>query len=392
MNTFSLPFFASGGSLSKRNKNYFLEPNRFDFGLIGGLILLMSVGIVMVASSSVEYAGEHYADPTFIVKRQFIYLMVGLLVGAITMMFSLDFWREYSVGLLVLGLFVLLLVLLPGIGKEVNGSQRWLALGPIQIQASEIGKFCFIVFFAAYLSRRNGYIRTRWSAFFLMIGLIASIVLLLLLEPDFGTSVVLCLTLGAMMFVAGVPFLRFLLLAWAGVMGLIFIAFSSEYRRDRLTAFMDPWSDRFDNGYQLVQSLIAFGRGEIFGVGLGNSVQKALFLPESHTDFVFAVFVEEFGFFGALLLILLVVYIIVKIVLIAMKALKQNELFGAFICFGIAVMFAIQAFVNMGVASGLLPTKGLTFPFVSYGGSSLVITCALFSLIFRVNWELKHDQ
>ena len=366
--------------------------SNIDMSLLAIVALLVSVGLVLVASSSVEFASERYADPVYILRKQMIFLSMGVCIGTLVLFIPTDLWQKYSVPFLALGIFLLIAVLIPGIGKMVNGSRRWMSLGPFSMQASEMAKLCLIVFFAGYLNRRNEYVRSKWSAFFVMTGVVGSVVFLLLLEPDFGSSVVLCLTLGAMMFVAGVPLLRFLMLAFLGMISLAMIAVLSPYRWERLITFMDPWSRKFDSGYQLVQSLIAFGRGEFFGVGLGNSVQKSLFLPEAHTDFVFSIYVEEFGFVGALLLIAIVIALVAKIALIAVESFKQEKLFGGFICVGVGVMLAIQAFINMGVASGLLPTKGLTFPFVSYGGSSLLITCILVALVFRVNWELSRDQ
>ena len=366
--------------------------SRVDGQLAAALIALMSIGLVLVASSSIEFAAERYGDAWLFVRKQFIFLLMGIVGGLIIFMLPLDVWRKYSSIFLALGIISLIVVLIPGIGKMVNGSRRWLPLGPFAMQASELAKLCMIVFFAGYLDRRLDYVRSKWSAFFIMTGLIGLVVLLLLLEPDFGSSVVLCLALGAMMFVAGVPLLRFLLLALSGVVALALIAVMSPYRWTRLITFMDPWERKFDSGYQLVQSLTAFGSGEYFGVGLGNSVQKLLYLPEAHTDFVFSVFFEEFGLFGAVILIALVVFMIFKVIGIALDALNQKNYFGAFLCVGIGMVLAVQSLINMGVASGALPTKGLTFPLVSYGGSSLLITFAMLTLVFRVKWELANEK
>lgn len=365
---------------------------RFDGALILVVFALAFLGLVMVASSSIEYAAERYGDGWYVFRKQAIFLVMGICVGIIAFLMPLSVWRKYSVFLFLIGIALLIAVLIPGIGKTVNGSRRWLALGPFTMQASELAKLCLIVFFAGYLDRRNQYVRQKWSAFFVMTLIVAFAVFLLLLEPDFGSAVVVSITLGSMMFVAGVPLLRFMLLAISGVGGLAMIAVLSPYRWERLITFMDPWSRKFDSGYQLVQSLIAFGRGEFWGVGLGNSVQKALFLPEAHTDFVFSVFVEEFGFAGAIGLIGLVIFFVCKIGMVGRAAFEKQHVFGGLVCVGITVMIAIQAFINMGVASGLLPTKGLTFPFVSYGGSSLLITCLLMALVFRVKWEVSDEK
>jgi len=366
-----------------------------DSGLVLSAFALMSIGLVMVASSTLDFADAHprYGDAFFFVKRQAIFLLAGIVGGAVLLTVPLSLWQKYSPVLLLLAMLCLVAVLVPGIGNMVNGSRRWFYLGPVSVQASELAKFCLILYFASYLARKNKEVRYEWAGFFKMLAIISLVVFLLLLEPDFGASVVICLTLGAMMFVAGVPILRFLFLALSGVALLTAMAVFSPYRWQRLVAFMDPWSQQFEGGYQLVQSLIAFGRGEWFGMGLGNSIQKLFFLPEAHTDFIFAIYAEELGLLGAIVLITLYGYFIFKMFMLARWCYERNNLFGCFLVFGISLMIAVQAFLNMGVASGLLPTKGLTLPFISYGGSSLLISCAFVALVFRVALEegYRHD-
>ncbi|WP_028887017.1 putative lipid II flippase FtsW [Teredinibacter turnerae] len=364
-----------------------VENTTMDRSLIVAAGLLLSVGMVMVASSSMDFAFATYGDPWFFVKKQCLFLCVGILGGAIIASVPTDIWQKYASVLLLVGLILLLAVLVPGIGKVVNGSRRWLDLGPVGIQASELAKFCFIIYFASYLARKNEEVKARWAGFFKMVMVLGLAAVLLLLEPDFGSAVVLSMTLSCMMFVAGIPVFRFAIIALFGLASMFSLAYLSPYRWERIVAFMDPWSRQFDSGYQLVQSLIAFGRGEWFGAGLGNSLQKLFFLPEAHTDFIFAIYAEEFGFVGAILLVLLYGFFVWRMVSLARVALNRQKLFSGFLVFGIAGMFAIQAFINMGVASGLLPTKGLTLPLISYGGSSLLICCLLIALVFRVSWE-----
>ncbi|WP_018414960.1 putative lipid II flippase FtsW [Teredinibacter turnerae] len=364
-----------------------VENTTMDRSLIVAAALLLSVGMVMVASSSMDFAFATYGDPWFFVKKQCLFLCVGILGGAIIASVPTDIWQKYASVLLLVGLILLLAVLVPGIGKVVNGSRRWLDLGPVGIQASELAKFCFIIYFASYLARKNEEVKARWAGFFKMVMVLGLAAVLLLLEPDFGSAVVLSMTLSCMMFVAGIPVFRFAIIALFGLASMFSLAYLSPYRWERIVAFMDPWSRQFDSGYQLVQSLIAFGRGEWFGAGLGNSLQKLFFLPEAHTDFIFAIYAEEFGFVGAILLVLLYGFFVWRMVALARVALSRQKLFSGFLVFGIAGMFAIQAFINMGVASGLLPTKGLTLPLISYGGSSLLICCLLIALVFRVSWE-----
>jgi len=379
----------TAGSLTIKD---YMPPMAVDRGLLAAVAALVSIGLIMVTSSSLDFADAVYGDAWYFAKKQFIYLSLGVVGGLVVASVPTPIWERYSGLLLLLAIVFLVAVLIPGIGKMVNGSRRWLYVGPVSVQASELAKFCLIVYFASYLSRKNHEIRFQWGGFFKMIAVIALVVFLLLLEPDFGSAVVICFTLGAMMFVAGVPLLRFLLLALSGVAMLSAMAVLSPYRWKRLVAFMDPWSQQFDGGYQLVQSLIAFGRGEWLGMGLGNSIQKLFFLPEAHTDFVFAIYAEEFGLVGAFLLILLFGFFVWKLIILSRLAFSRKKLFSCYLVFGIAMMIAIQAFINMGVASGLLPTKGLTLPFISYGGSSLLIACALVALIFRVSWEEQYGN
>ncbi len=365
---------------------------KFDGAFMAALCGLLSVGLIMVASSSLDFSAARYGDAWLLFRKQCIFLMMGASVSMVILFIPTTVWQKYSGVFLFLALLFLVAVLIPGVGKVVNGSRRWLPMGIFSMQASELAKICLVLFFASYLARRNHEVRTSWTAFFVMISVIGAVVLLLLLEPDFGSSVVLAFTLGCMMFVAGVPILRFLLVAAMAVAAFGAIAVFSPYRWERLVAFMDPWSRQFDSGYQLVQSLIAFGRGEWFGLGLGNSLQKLFFLPEAHTDFIFAIYAEEFGLIGALALIGLFVFFLSKIFLLAKRANAEGKMFSAYLCFGIAVMLSAQTFINMGVASGLLPTKGLTLPLMSYGGSSLLVTLALIALVIRVNWELCDER
>ncbi len=369
-----------------------LFADRIDRGFAVAVAALLSIGLVMVASSSMDFASALYGDEWLLLRKQCIFLCLGLAVSVVVVCIPMIVWQKYSAVFLLIGIVFLVAVLIPGVGKTVNGSQRWIPLGLFSMQASELAKICLIIFFASYLSRRHHFVKERWSAFFIMVFIIGLVVVLLLLEPDFGSAAVIAFTMACMMFVAGVPIIRFLLVATLGVGSFAVIAVISPYRWERLVAFMDPWSRQFDSGYQLVQSLIAFGRGEWFGLGLGNSLQKLFFLPEAHTDFIFAIFAEEFGLVGALALVGLFIFFIFKILKVSKEACDEGQLFSAYLCFGIGIMLAVQAFINMGVASGLLPTKGLTLPLVSYGGSSLLVTFVLVALVFRANWELKNGS
>ena len=284
---------------------------------------------------------------------------------------------------------MLLLVLVPGVGVEVNGAARWINAGLFRMQVSEPAKLLFIIYLARYLARHGEEVRSRISGFIKPIGLLAIAALLLLLEPDFGATVVLTATVMGMIFMAGVKLLQFSgLLGGAGLL-LASLAVSSPYRMNRLTTFMDPWADPFDSGFQLTQSLIAIGRGEWFGVGLGSSIQKLFYLPEAHTDFVFAVLAEELGLLGVCFVIVVYAVLVWRAFLIAAQAARAENLFAAYLAYGIGIWFGLQSFINIGVNMGLLPTKGLTLPLMSYGGSSMIVMCAAIALLLRVDYETR---
>ena len=377
--------FASNSTMTRSTLQ--IDLPQWDNCLLWTALALVSFGIVMVASASIDFAAENYNDPWFFTKRQVTFLSLGIFAGIVVYLLPLKYWHQYSIYLLLLSFLLLVLVLVPGVGKVVNGSRRWLSFGPIGLQASEVAKFCLIIFFASYLTRRAQMVTRLWVSFAIMVTIVGATSLLLLLEPDFGSCVIIAFTLGVMMFVAGVPVIRFLLLSFLGLFCASLLILMSDYRKERMLSFTDPFSDPYEGGYQLVQSLIAFGRGDWFGLGLGNSIQKLFFLPDAHTDFIFAIMAEEFGMVGVTLFIALFSFFIAQIFIIAYTALRRGNLFGGYLSLGVASMLAIQAFVNMGVSSGLLPTKGLTLPFVSYGGSSLTVTCVLLALVFRVQYE-----
>jgi cell division protein FtsW len=280
-------------------------------------------------------------------------------------------------------------VLVPGVGREVNGSMRWLALGPLTLQASEPAKLAVIVYIAGYLVRHQMHVRTEFIGFGKPIGVVTIIAGLLLLEPDFGAAVVLFATTLGMLFLGGVPLRRFFAWGMVAVAALGSLAVLAPYRMQRLMAFRDPWSDPFNTGFQLTQALIAFGRGEWFGVGLGNSVQKLFYLPEVHTDFIFAVIGEELGLVGACVVIALFTALFVRILYIGGQAENSQQTFAAYVTYGIGLLIAIEAFVNIGVNMGILPTKGLTLPLISYGSNSTVMLCMALALVMRVSYETR---
>ncbi|MBT4518467.1 MAG: putative lipid II flippase FtsW [Halieaceae bacterium] len=355
---------------------------------LSGTALLM-VGLVAIGSASIEYAQWHFHTPWYHTTRHLIYIFVGIVAGLVVYRIPLRFWLDTGWVWLFIALALLILVLIPGIGLERNYSQRWLPLGPFTLQPSEFAKLTLAVYLAGYLVRREHEVRHQWQGFIKPMTVLFAMTLLLMVEPDFGATVIVVGMFFGMLFLAGVRLTHFLIVSMGGVATLAVLVVSAEYRMARLTAYTDPWADPWNKGYQLTQSLIAFGRGEWFGVGLGNSVQKLFYLPEAHTDFVFSIWAEETGFVGAMLVIALYTLLIGRIFWLGRRAAQLGNAFGSNICYGVALVFSGQAFINMGVSSGLLPTKGLTLPFVSYGGSSLIVCCCMLALVLRVDRELR---
>ena len=364
----------------------------YDQWLIGATLTLLCVGLIMVVSTSVSIAEQREMLPLYYFWRQLGAAAVGLTAAAVLMRMPLAFFERYSTTFLFLAMALLVAVLVPGLGREVNGSMRWLGLGPISLQASEPAKLAVVIYLAAYLVRHNKQVRSDFIGFIKPIGVITVISAALLLEPDFGAAVVLFTTVLGMLFLAGVPFLRFFFWGLAALVALAALSMLAPYRLQRLMTFMDPWSDPFNSGFQLTQALIAFGRGEWFGVGLGNSVQKLFYLPEVHTDFVFAVIGEEAGLFGTVSVICLFLFLIWRIFYVGGVAERANLTFAAYVTYGVGLLIGIQAFVNIGVNMGLLPTKGLPLPFLSYGSNNLVVTCASLGLVLRAGFEARASQ
>ena len=356
-----------------------------------GLALLL-VGLIAISSASIEYADWHYQNAWFHTQRHLIYLVVAISAGVVVYRVPPQFWLDTGWVWLFVALALLILVLIPGIGREVNGSQRWLPLGPFTLQPSEFAKMAMVVYLAGYMVRREHEVRHQWQGFLKPMTVLFAATLLLMIEPDFGATVIVVATTFGMLFLAGVKLGHFMLVLTGALGAMLVLVVSEPYRVKRLTAYTDPWADPYDTGFQLTQSLIAFGRGEWFGVGLGNSVQKLFYLPEAHTDFVFSIWAEETGFVGAMAVIALFAALIGRVFWVGRQAIAARNPFGAYVCYGVALIFSGQAFVNMGVSSGLLPTKGLTLPFVSYGGTSLIVCCSMLALVLRIDRDTRHPQ
>lgn len=362
-----------------------LTPFSYDNYLIFSSLFLLLLGLIMVASTSMNLA---QANPLYYFWKQCNYAAIGVVLAIITTQIPIRFWQWSNVFLLFFGIIILILVLIPGLGYEVNGSMRWIKLANFNFQPSELIKLFMILYLSGYLVRRSDEVRSTWRGFIKPMAIVCLITSLLLLEPDYGATVVLFATVLGMLFLAGVPLRQFVI--WVVVISfvLILIILVAPYRLQRLTAFIDPWADPFNTGFQLIQSLIAIGRGELLGVGLGNSIQKLAYLPEVHTDFLFAILAEELGLIGVIIVISLFAIIVLRAFIIAIKIERLGNYYAAYMAYGLGLSIGLQASINLGVNMGLLPTKGLTLPLMSYGGSSLITTCVMIGLLIRIHQEL----
>jgi cell division protein FtsW len=360
-----------------------------DPWVIGPVAALLLVGLVMVASASIGVSDRELGAPFHYFLRQLRFVGLGLVAATVVLAIPTAVWEKYSMVLLGIGVVLLVVVLIPGIGYEVNGSRRWVRLGFMNFQVSELARVLLLTYVASYAVRRADELRNDFKGFIRPVLVLGGAAVLLLLEPDFGAATVLLATGIAVLFLAGARITHLLVPIVVGFAGLAVLAVTSPYRLRRLVAFRDPWGDPFDSGFQLVQSLIAIGRGEWFGVGLGSSVQKLFYLPEAHTDFVFAVLAEEFGFVGVVVVLSLFALLVGRAFAISRNAARAGLQFQSYVAASIGIWLGLQAFVNIGVNTGLLPTKGLTLPLLSYGGSSMLVTLAWLGLLLRVHHETQ---
>lgn len=354
-------------------------------------ISLLSIGVIMVASSSISIADRNFSNPFYYLQRQLLFVAMGVFSALMVFKVRLRQWEKSSMALLLFALFLLTVVLIPGVGKTVNGSTRWLPLGVFNLQVSELVKLFLVIYVAGYLVRHGDAVRSSLVGFLKPMATVGVAGLLLLMEPDFGATVVIIGTVLAMTFLAGVRFSQFIAFVVMFACAAMLLVVTSPYRMQRITSFANPWADPFDSGFQLTQSLIAIGTGGWFGTGLGGSVQKLFYLPESHTDFLFAVLSEELGFIGVSVVILLYGILFFRAFKIAAQAEDSGNYFAAYVAYGIGIWLTMQAIINMGVNVGLLPTKGLTLPLMSYGGSSLIVCCIAIGLLMRINHETNSD-
>lgn len=362
-------------------------PSMYDRQLVWIALALMVTGLVMVTSASVPVATRLTDMPFYFALRHGFFLACSLVIAGFMVQIPLERWRQFSVPMLLVSIMLLIAVLV--IGRSVNGASRWIPLGVFNLQPAEVAKLSLFIFLAGYLVRQYNQVRDSFFGFIKPLVVLAILAVLLLQQPDLGSFVVMFVTTVGMLFIAGAKLWQFLAMLAAAVLGIALLIVFEPYRLRRVTSFMDPWEDPFGSGYQLTQSLMAFGRGDWLGQGLGNSIQKLEYLPEAHTDFVFAVLAEEVGLLGVTVVLLLIFSLVFKALFIGRKCLQSGQLFGGFLAFGFGFWFAFQTLVNVGAAAGLVPTKGLTLPLISYGGSSLFIMATAVAILVRIDHEQR---
>ncbi|SDX49722.1 cell division protein FtsW [Allochromatium warmingii] len=382
-------------TVAVRAKRWFHTPRlrqaaAFDYPLLLCAIALLAFGWVMVTSASMSIAESCCQNPFHYSIRHALALGLALGLGVIAYQVPSDWWERHGVWLFLASVLVLVLVLIPGIGRTVNGATRWIPLGPLNVQPSEFVKLFAVLYVAGYLVRHAEKVVNQITGFIRPLVLIGAAAALILMQPDFGTMSVMLATVMGMLFLGGATLLPFIVLLAMVAAAFVTLVIFSPYRLERVISFLNPWEDPFNSGYQLSQALIAFGRGEWLGVGLGNGIQKQYFLPEAHTDFLPSVIGEELGFVGMLVLIAAFVFLTWRAVSIGLRAEALKRPFDAYVAQGIGLWLGMQSFVNLGVNVGILPTKGLTLPFMSYGSNSLMVGCMAIAILLRIDVRLRH--
>ncbi|MFP3014385.1 MAG: cell division protein FtsW [Arsenophonus sp.] len=370
-----------------KSNEYSLDTILYDRTLVWIMLGLSVIGFIIMTSASMPVGQHLMQDPFFFTKRTIIYLILSFCLGLLILNIPMLLWERYSFLLLITSFVMLLVVLVSGI--SVNGASRWISAGIIRIQPAEIAKLAIFCYLSSYLVRKINDVRSRFFGFIKPMCILLLIGILLLLQPDFGTAIILVVTILSLLFLVGArltPFIICVVICAISVIGLIYF---KPYRLYRITSFLNPWADPFGSGYQLTQSLVAFGRGKLFGQGLGNSIQKLEYLPEAHTDFVFSVLAEELGYIGVVLVIFMLFFIAFRGIMIGKRALDLEQYFSGYFACSIGICFAFQSLVNIGSSIGILPTKGLTLPFISYGGSSLLIMFVVITILLRIDFETR---
>ncbi|GHB65259.1 putative lipid II flippase FtsW [Psychrosphaera saromensis] len=374
-------------SLTKRSRIKEQEPVFYDRGLLFLVLALIAFGWVMVTSASLPVSEKLYNNEYYISIKHAVFIIVALVSMAIVLFFRMEWWQRFNMELLFVAIVLLVAVLI--VGSTVNGSRRWLPLGIFNLQAAEVAKLFFFSFLAGYLVRQHEQLRENVIGFAKPLAVFMILAILLLMQPDLGTVIVMFVTTVALLFLAGAKIWQFIALIASGLLAISSLIILEPYRMRRVVSFVDPWADPFGSGYQLTQSLMAYGRGGWSGLGLGNSIQKLDYLPESHTDFIAAVIAEEIGFVGLSILIFALGWLVYKILNIGRLAMEKSQHYNGFFAYAIGIWIAFQAFVNIGASAGMLPTKGLTLPFISYGGSSLIIFSVAIAIVLRIDFERR---
>jgi len=367
-------------------------PGQFDLGLLVAAGALASLGVIMVASSSIAIADGQHVGPFYYLTRHVVFLALGISLGIAATRIELEWFERNAFVLLLLAIILLLLVFVPGLGLRINGARRWIRLGIAGFQSVEAVKLMFVVYLASYLVRHRENVQARLLSVIKPLCVAAILVVLLLLQPDFGSAALIIATSIGMVWLGGARLRNLFYLAIPVMPAIAWAAMTSDYRVKRLTSFLNPWEHPFDQGFQLTQALIAIGRGEWLGVGLGGSVQKLFYLPEAHTDFILAVIAEELGFFGILLVLMLFAALVGRALMLGLRAVERGQYFAGYCAFGIGLMIGLQTLVSIGVNLGVLPTKGLTLPLISSGGSSVLMTCAAIGLLLRISFEVSRAE
>ncbi|MEO5622347.1 MAG: putative lipid II flippase FtsW [Dokdonella sp.] len=362
---------------------------RYDASLVLAALMLASLGVVMVASSSIAVADGQHAGSFYYLLRHLLFLTFGVIAAVLMARIELKWLERHASVLLLGGVVLLLAVFVPVLGIRINGARRWIRFGFIGFQSVEAVKLIVVIYMASYLVRHRENVQTKLFGVIKPLGIAGLLVVMLLVQPDFGSATLLMAVTIGMVWLGGARIRNLALLGAIAVPLLGAAAMSQDYRVKRMTSFLDPWADPFKDGFQLTQALIAIGRGEWFGVGLGASVQKLFYLPEAHTDFILAVIAEELGLAGILLVLGLFAWLVGRGFAIGLRAIEQNQRFAGYCAFGVSLMIALQALVSVGVNLGVLPTKGLTLPLISSGGSSVMMTCAMIGLLLRVSYEVS---
>jgi cell division protein FtsW len=379
----------SSGTPSRRHLRRQDRLPELDYPLLLGVAVLLAFGFIMVCSASMPVAARTYGDPFHFALRDGVALLFSLCAGLCVFLVPVDFWEKKGTLLFFAGIALLILVLVPGLGRTANGATRWIHIGPLNIQGSEFMKFVAVIYISGYLVRRQQEVSSRLSGFLKPMALTVVASTLIMAQPDFGTTVVLLATVLGLLFLGGVQVFHFAVLMGAVSAALAFLVILEPYRLARVSSFLNPFDDPFRSGFQLAQALIAFGRGSWTGVGLGNGIQKQFFLPEAHTDFLLAVIGEEFGLLGTLAVVAGFGFFVWRAFQIGARAHQAGWPFAAFVAHGFGLGIGLQALVNVGVNVGMLPTKGLTLPFMSYGSNSLIVACMSVGLLLRIDRDLR---